>query len=114
MGNNRKLKRRHLIYYLRVFDKNSGKLMGHLVDVTQEGILLISEEPVPENTEYSLNMVLPETLEGEEMIEFRATSLWSKRDINPSFIATGYKIHDLSTEKSGIISSLVERFGFND
>jgi hypothetical protein len=46
MQEKRKLKRRHLIYYLRVFEKNTDTLLGYLVDITPEGIMIMSESPV--------------------------------------------------------------------
>jgi hypothetical protein len=59
VGIHRSLKRRHLIYYLRVFDRSSGKLVGHLVDVTTQGMMLISEAPLPDEAEFELRMDLP-------------------------------------------------------
>ncbi len=46
-SNKRQLKRVHLIYYLRIFDNNSGNNIGHLVDITTQGIMMISEKPIP-------------------------------------------------------------------
>jgi hypothetical protein len=43
MPEKRKLKRRQLIYYLRVLDRDSGALVGRLVDITTEGVMLLSE-----------------------------------------------------------------------
>ena len=50
MDDQRKLKRRHLIYYLRVFDAESGDVLGHIIDIHTEGFLLISEHPIPTGT----------------------------------------------------------------
>jgi len=84
--NKRQLKRVHLIYYLRIFDSNSGINVGHLVDITTQGIMMISEEPIPVGKEFSLKMQLPGTITGREEIEFSAQSLWCKKDINPDFM----------------------------
>ena len=50
----RQLKRVHLIYYLRIFDNDAGTAIGHLVDITTQGIMIISEEPVPAGKDFSL------------------------------------------------------------
>ncbi len=42
----RQLKRWQLVFYLRVFDFNSGDLVGHLVNVHTEGMMLISDHPI--------------------------------------------------------------------
>ena len=54
----RSLKRRHLIYYLRVFDRNTDKLFGHIVDITTEGVMMIGEKAIETNTVYQLRMEL--------------------------------------------------------
>jgi hypothetical protein len=46
MTERRHLKRRQLIYYLSVEDIDTGRTLGHLVDVNRGGIMLISPEPI--------------------------------------------------------------------
>ncbi len=41
------IKRRHLIYYLRVWNNKEDKVLGHVVDITTEGLMLISEQEIP-------------------------------------------------------------------
>lgn len=36
----RTLKRRHLIFYLEVFNEDNDELLGHVVDITTKGIKL--------------------------------------------------------------------------
>ena len=57
MNEKRKLNRRHLIYYLRVFDRDTSILIGHLVDITAEGIMLISEDPIETDNIFQLKML---------------------------------------------------------
>ena len=37
----RQIKRRHLIYYLRIYDGISSRIIGHAVDISQQGMMLI-------------------------------------------------------------------------
>lgn len=108
----RRLKRVHLIYYLRIFDSNTGVIVGHLVDITTQGIMLISEEPVPMGKDYSFRMHLPATIIGREKIEFSAHCLWCKKDINPDFFVSGYQIKAISPEEAQIIKELINSYGF--
>ncbi|MDY0038803.1 MAG: hypothetical protein RBS57_00710 [Desulforhabdus sp.] len=110
----RKLKRRHLIYYLRVFDRNSGELLGHLVDVTQEGVKLISENPIPVMQRFQLRMLLPAEIFGRNELNFEAESLWSYFDINPQFHDTGFRLIDVDTRDMLTIARLINEFGFRD
>ena len=56
----RKHKRVNLIYYLEIYDNNSEKHLGYLVDITPEGLMMISEEEVQAGTEYQLVKALKE------------------------------------------------------
>ena len=110
----RKFKRRHLIYYLRVFDNSNGELVGHLVNITVEGIMLISETPIQIGKHYELRMVLPAEILSKQELVFPAESVWCKKDVNPDFYAAGFQIGGIPIEDVGIIESLIRRHGFQD
>ena len=110
----RKLQRRHLIYYLRVFEVESEKILGHLVDVTQDGVMLISEEAIPIGVVFHLKMSLPMEYAGKPYLEFDAKSLWSARDINPDFINTGFTLLNIEQDEKDVINQIISDYGFRD
>lgn len=110
----RKLKRRHLIYYLRVYDTVTEGLIGHLVDITVDGMMIMSENPIKENIDFSLKMKLPDGFEATKEIRFKAVAIWTKKDINPDFYATGFKFTDIQKNDEEFIESLIDDFGFRD
>ncbi|MBI9050985.1 MAG: PilZ domain-containing protein [Anaerolineaceae bacterium] len=114
MFEKRNLKRRHLIYYLRIMNRDTNELLGHLVDITAEGIMVISENQLEINKNFNFRMMLPKEIVGKEMLEFSAKSLWSKKDINPDFYDTGFKIDDMTEADSLRIDQLIHHFGFQD
>ncbi|MEE8360861.1 MAG: hypothetical protein V3R71_01840 [Gemmatimonadales bacterium] len=114
MGIHRSLKRRHLIYYLRVFDRSSGKLVGHLVDVTTRGMMLISEAPLPTEAEFELRMDLPADLFKSEAWEVSVRSIWSRPDVNPAFWDTGLQFLGFTRHDELVVSDLVTYYGLND
>lgn len=114
MQEKRKLQRRHLIYYLRVFDRNTVNLIGHLVDITPEGVMVISENPIETGITFQMRMILPKEIFKKEQITFEAISKWSDKDVNPSFYDTGFQLLDISDENRSIIAQLIDDFGFND
>ena len=113
-GDKRRLKRSHLIYYLRVFDRVSNQILGHLVDITPEGAMLISEKPIPAGAQYQLRMILPTEIFGRDHLDFDAESLWSKRDINADFHDTGFRLLNVEVKDTAIISRLIDEYGFRD
>jgi hypothetical protein len=114
MQDKRKLKRRHLIYYLRVFDRNNDNLIGHLADIYSEGIMLVSERSVEPNTVFQLKMNLPKEILGREQMNFDAESLWFRKDINPNFYLIGFRFLKVTRNHFALIEELLDDFGFRD
>lgn len=110
----RSLKRRHLVYYLEVYDDDASKLLGHLVDLTTSGLKLVSKDRIPTNRNYHLRMMLPEGYFSQKDIYFEAKSLWSSNDINPDFYDTGFAAPKLDKKTQEIILGLVSQISFND
>ncbi len=111
MDNRRKLQRRHLIYYLRVFDINSHELLGHIMDITVEGALLISEQPIKTDTIFRLKMILPDEITRRKDIQYTARSVWCKKDPNPDFYNTGFQFQTINPADQSRISRLIDLFG---
>lgn len=114
IGELRQLKRRHLIYYLEVFDQQSGKLLGHLVDITVKGIKLVSREEIATGQSFTLRMIMPEEYCPEREVHFTATSTWCSQDVNPDFYATGFNTPDLDGKTRRMFMILINQVGFND
>lgn len=110
----RKFKRRHLIYYLRIYDRKTEVLIGHLADITTDGIMLVSEEPIKAESVFNFKMTLPAEIEGSRDITFDAFSVWCKKDVNPDFYATGFKISNIEARDIELIEILIDSFGFRD
>ncbi len=110
----RQIRRQHLVFYLRVFDGMSSRVVGHLIDLSPKGLMLLSDDPIAVNEEYRLRMRLPQDIIGRDDVVFSAVSRWCHPDDNPDFHVTGFKIHDLAGETEKTITSLIEEFGFAD
>lgn len=112
--NQRKVDRRHLIYYLRVFDRKDNQLLGNLVDISTRGIMIVSDKPIKANQRYSLRMVLPETLEGSREVEFEAESRWCQNDANQDFYDTGFELIDPNNSFLEAVDKLIDECLFKE
>ncbi|MBU0674420.1 MAG: PilZ domain-containing protein [Proteobacteria bacterium] len=108
----RRMKRRHLIYYLDVYEVGTDKLLGHLVDITTKGIKLVSKDPLPIGTDYAMKMILPEGYFDERELLLQGRAMWSSNDINPDFYDTGFEIPEIDGKTIDIIKELIEAIGF--
>ena len=108
MSDNRRWKRWQLIFYLRVFDKQTQQLLGHVVDITTNGMMLISDKPLPIDKEYFVMLDIPDEEGGRRTVSLRTHSLWSKRDVNPDFFDTGFRLVDPTPEAVHHIRLLID------
>jgi hypothetical protein len=106
--NIRKVARRHLIYYLRVFDTDTGELLGNLVDISTRGVMLVSDRAIETDKSFKLRMVLPETIEGSREVVFNAISRWCGNDTNRDFYDTGFELVDPDSEFLEAVDKLVD------
>ncbi len=112
MSQKRRLHRRNIVYYLNVFDRKTNRILGNLVDITPEGIMLLSNEPIPENTIFDLRLQFPGDIFGEDSVAFAGESIWTRRDVNPEYYVTGFRLIDVSLDSTLLIKRLVTEYGF--
>ena len=110
----RKVPRRHLVFYLRVFDGMSSKVLGHLADISSRGAMIVSENPIQENQEFRLRMRLPREIAGRSELLLDGTCRWCRPDSNPDFFIAGFQVVGLEQEFEEHIQSLVEDFSVEE
>ena len=109
----RKLERKYLVVYSRVFDRKTGKVIGYLSDLTVKGAMIIGEHQLEKDENFQLRIDLPESSEFcKSHIDITAKSVWSRPDIDPVFFNTGFRIHELSPEDEKIIKLMIELYEF--
>ena len=107
----RSFSRHHLIYYLRVFDGLSSRVVGHIVDISSQGIMLISDEPITVQEEYRLRMRFPGSGSSQEELILEAVCRWCRQDENPQFYLAGFQIQDLPADAANFLQGLIAEFG---
>jgi hypothetical protein len=109
MKNARAQQRWQLVTQLRVFNSLHDQLIGHLFDVSTDGIRLISEQPVEKDQDFNFYMNIHEDLPTERTCRMSARSIWSKEDISPNFYDSGFQLLDVSEETRSYLNSLIEQ-----
>jgi hypothetical protein len=114
MSERRDLRRRHLLFYLRVFNTTSNQLLGWVVDLNAQGVMIISEKPIQTGQDYELKMDLPGQIGRKKTIKLTAESRWCRPDVNPDFYDIGFFVKEISDEDRQIIESMISFFGFQE
>ncbi len=99
----RKETRFELIKSLRVLDRETGRFVGLLLDITMQGMLLGSGEPLPMNKDFHLWIEIV-----TEKVVVDAYSLWGTKDDKRNFHKTGFRFVNLTQKTNMNIKSLIE------
>lgn len=110
----RRLKRHSSIYYLEVFDQDTGKLLGRMVDMTTEGFMLIHEASLPVDAVFNCRMALPAELLGRTEIFFEGACRWCRRAVNGDLYEAGFRLEKVDPDDVEVIEMLIRHFAFND
>jgi len=110
----RKIARRHLVFYLRIFDGMSSRVLGHLVDISTKGAMLVCDGPIQLNQEFRLRMRLPKDIGGRIELVIDAKSMWCRPDTNPDFFIVGFRLAALGSEYEGYIKRLITDFSIEE
>ncbi|MBN2008044.1 PilZ domain-containing protein [candidate division KSB1 bacterium] len=114
MEERRIAKRRNLIFYLQVFDNKTDELLGFAVDITHEGLMMLSNKAIVTEKMFQLRMTLPEQLSDKSQVTFAAQSIWCKQDVNTDYFDTGFQLIEVEPETLSVITQLITHFGFKD
>lgn len=110
----RKAQRRHLLYYGRVYDEDIRKQIGYLVDITEKGLMLLSEEAISVGQIRKLKLEITDDVDERPYLTFSAKSVWCEPDISPDHYTTGFEILELKPSDAQIINNIVRIYGFRD
>lgn len=110
----RSVKRRHLVFYLRVFNQNDSSVLGHVVDISSDGLMLLSDASIGVGDRFSLRMRLPIDLSDKDELQFEAVCRWCKEDDNPDFYLSGLQIDGLTIEVEKYILHLINDYSYGE
>lgn len=114
MKERRKIKRKYLLYYARIFDPATRHQIGNLVDITPRGAMVLSPEPFTVGVTYRLRIELTEDVSDQPHMDLTVLARWSHADIDPRLFNTGFEILDLGKDEEKIIQNIVNLYGFRD
>lgn len=110
----RRLSRHPLIYCLNVLKYDSKELLGHIINISLKGALMVSKNQVPIGTQIKLHIVLPPTPKypGETYLDIEADSVRSCQNSNIGYYDTGFHFLVVSSAQQEIINYLIDEYKF--
>jgi hypothetical protein len=106
----RKLERKELSQRIPIIDTINGGEFGELVNVTVEGLMVMTEKEIPTQSIYQLSLQLPVEIEGSKTVELGADSLWCRNVENFNRYWTGLHIIDASDQAMAQLEYLITHY----
>ncbi len=107
------MKRHYLIYYLRVFNRETGEVLGHLVDITTQGVMIMRDSPLEVGGNYSMRIRWRNNEGKLRIADFDGICRWSRPDVNPDFYGAGFAITSAAPEHVDAIQSLIRELSMS-
>ncbi len=101
MEEKRKLERIRVYYYLKVYDKKSGKDIGSIIDITMRGMRIISEIPFVTDNLYLFTIQLPHGYIYGESFDMEARNCWCQKKVKSKYFEAGFQF--VNTKRYGVM-----------
>jgi len=111
--NSRKMIRRSLLFYLTIRNADTEQPIGELGDLTEKGLLIISEDLLDQGAKMETLLDMPKGPSyPKEPLPLSIEVQWSRKDPdNPELYLAGCRI--VEVQKQEVISLLIEKIGFS-
>jgi hypothetical protein len=92
---------------LIIADQITGNHIGRVVNISSEGLMLLSDEPMVAGSVYQLDLLLPNPQNNQEKISFAAEAVWCTEASQPESFWSGFHIIDIAAESVLVIDELI-------
>ncbi|MBK5415977.1 PilZ domain-containing protein [Pseudomonas sp. TH31] len=112
MFTERRIERHQLPYFLKVFNSVTDKPIGFLGNVSEDGLMLISQLPMMVGADFDLRLKIPGSDGCQQVIDVRAYCLWCHEDATPHHYDTGFRLQRAPPEYGQLVNALRRYFSF--
>jgi len=105
-------KRRQMIYYLEVLDRDTDRLIGHIVDITPEGMMVMSESPFEIQKTFAFKIPYKKPSGPKQFLQLTAKSRWCTREMHANFYDTGFEMLRLEPAAAEALEYIIESMCF--
>ena len=102
INNKRKSERIELLYYVRIFENPTDEFRGHLVDISEKGMMITSDAPFEPNKTYTLKLDTSIDLDMSEELSFVAKNVWCDGSKSRNVWDGGFQFVDVSDEAAAV------------
>lgn len=101
--------RKNTPHVVKAFNGENGNYIGRVVDITADGMMLVTDELCNCGQVLDLRIILPIMIHHKTDVNVTARVVWSELDSNPSFHKTGLAFVNLAGEDGFLLEDVMHK-----
>ena len=110
--NKRHEQRPQLMTNLEVRCTETGRIVGRIIDLTVQGMRLVTDEELQLEAEYHLIIPIDNGLGRREEIRIDARCKWTGPDVNPDLLCAGLEFQEVRPRQEALLARIIQRHRF--
>jgi hypothetical protein len=108
----RKIERRTFTHYMQVLDASTGRLIGHLADISDGGFKLDCQQAIAIGKDFRMYINLSKEIADKTTLVFGARSRWCQQDpLDPTSYIVGFQVIGMQATDQQIFHRMFEKYG---
>lgn len=112
MSERRKRFRKPTLHFIKVVHQDTSESFGRLVNVTTEGMLVVTERAYDKGSIHQVRLILPRVIHDRPALDCEVEVRWCRPDGNPNYYSVGLQFLNLNHDDTMVIQEAFSRFHF--
>ncbi len=109
MYKNRQRPRKNTPHLVKAVDQATGQVLGRVVDITADGMMLISSMALKLGDVYDIRINLPVMVHYRSDVDVHAEVMWTGPDTNPQYHKAGFKFTNLPSDDGYLLEEVMHK-----
>lgn len=109
MENSRHRPRKNTPHVVKAYDNTNGDFIGRVVDITADGMMIVTRDLVTTGREFQLRIILPVMVQHKTDVVVNGQVVWSEPDTNPDYCRIGIKFSNLDGADGYLLEDVMHR-----
>ncbi len=109
MHNSRKRPRKNTPHVVKAIEVATGAPLGRIVDVTAEGMMLVTDRDLEIGQRFGVRLNLPVMIQYRSDVELEAVVRWTSPDANPDFHKVGFEFVSIEGEDGLLLEEVMHK-----
>ncbi len=88
-------------------ERDSGRPLGRIVNLSRYGFLVVSDEPVAESRRYWLTLALTDAVGRRRMLNVEAQAIWCRRMESSGEFGSGFELGGIGAADDEVLARIV-------